>query len=57
MTKTEELLYIMGVATHFIIEFECKTDKQRKLKDWVIEAMSCIVYKDEALPPLPELIG
>jgi len=51
LAKNQQLLLLLGYASALI--FQCEPYIEKNKYDWILEAISNVVYLDKPMPPMP----
>lgn len=49
----QQLLFVLGASLPLIMRAKATTPQEEKMRNWILEAIECVVYKNEILPPIP----
>lgn len=50
----EKLLFILGVTLPLVMKAKSETPQEEKMRNWILESIEAVVYRNEALPKMPE---
>lgn len=54
LTKVnQQLLFILGATLPLVMRAKSQTPQEEKVRNWLLEAIEAVVYKNEDMPRMP----
>lgn len=50
MTRQEKLLYLLGYAVPFVLDYQCFSKEEEDKKLWLLQAIKEVIYFDRDIP-------